>query len=82
MLTAARQEQLRQAAPFVTLAVMLAVVGITAPGFLTVEPLTIVLADKATLFIMAAGVTFLILLDGIDLSVQAVAASGARWSAR
>lgn len=73
MLTAARQEQLRQAAPFVTLAVMLAVVGITAPGFLTAETLTIVLADTATLFIMAAGVTFLILLGGIDLSVQAVA---------
>ena len=44
-----------------------------APGFLTGETLTLLLANTAVLFILATGVTFVILIGGIDLSIQAVA---------
>ncbi|MDQ0469421.1 ABC transporter permease [Labrys wisconsinensis] len=64
---------LRALAPPALLLVLVAVVEIGAPGFVTPETLLVVLADTAVLFILAAGVTFVILLGGIDLSIQAVA---------
>lgn len=65
--------RLRDFAPLITLVVLVLVVGAFTPAFL--EPTTLVLlaADTATLFIMAAGITFVVMLGGIDLSVQAVA---------
>jgi len=48
-------------------------IELAAPGFLTGETLSLLLANTAVLFVLATGVTFVILLGGIDLSIQAVA---------
>jgi ribose transport system permease protein len=48
-------------------------IELAAPGFLTGETLTLLFNNTAVLFILATGVTFVILLGGIDLSIQAVA---------
>jgi ribose transport system permease protein len=65
--------RLRSTAPILVLIGLVALIGVLKPGFLTVETLVVVMADTATLFIIAAGVTFVIMLGGIDLSIQAVA---------
>ncbi len=70
---AARGELARQATPLVTLAVLVLAVGIVTPEFLTVQTLLVLASDTATLFVMAVGVTFVIMLGGIDLSIQSVA---------
>jgi ribose transport system permease protein len=66
-------EHLRQAMPLVTLAVLVVFVGIVTPEFLHPQTLLVLAADTATLFAMAVGVTFVIMLGGIDLSIQSVA---------
>ncbi len=48
-------------------------IELAAPGFLSGETLSLLFANTAVLFILATGVTFVILLGGIDLSIQAVA---------
>jgi ribose transport system permease protein len=65
--------RLRTTAPIFVLIGLVALIGVMKPGFLTLETLVVVMADSATLFIIAAGVTFVIMLGGIDLSIQAVA---------
>ncbi|HEX2527148.1 MAG TPA: ABC transporter permease [Geminicoccus sp.] len=65
--------RLRDVAPILTLILVILIVGIGSKGFLTPETLLVLAADTSTLFIMAAGITFVILLGGIDLSVQSVA---------
>jgi ribose transport system permease protein len=64
---------LRQSAPIITLIVLVIIVGILTPAFLTPSTLIMLTADTATLFIMAMGATFVIILGGIDLSLQTVA---------
>ena len=66
-------EQLRNLVP--VLALLLLVGGIAAyePGFLRPSNLITVTADTMTLFLMASGATFVILLGSIDLSIQAIA---------
>jgi ribose transport system permease protein len=64
---------LRNLAPPALLAVLVVVIALFVPSFLSVETLTMVLADTAVLFILATGETFVILLGGIDLSIQALA---------
>lgn len=59
--------------PLITLIGMIFIVGIKTPEFLTVQTLLVLASDTATLFIMATGVTFLIMLGGIDLSIQSIA---------
>jgi ribose transport system permease protein len=66
-------EHLRQAMPLATLAVLIVVVGIVTPEFLRPQTLLVLASDTATLFVMAVGVTFVIMLGGIDLSIQSVA---------
>ena len=66
-------ERLRHAMPVITLAALAAVIGIWTPQFLGLQTLLVVAGDTATLFIMALGVTFVILIGGIDLSIQSVA---------
>jgi ribose transport system permease protein len=66
-------EHIRQAMPLVTLAVLIVVVGIVTPEFLRLQTLLVLASDTATLFVMAVGVTFVIMLGGIDLSIQSVA---------
>src|ERR1700740_2716120 len=65
--------RLRTTAPILVLIGLVALIGMLKPGFLTLDTLVVVMADTATLFIIAAGVTFVIMLGGIDLSIQSVA---------
>jgi ribose transport system permease protein len=64
---------LRNLAPPALLVFLIVFIGLFVPSFLSVETLTMVLADTAVLFILATGETFVILLGGIDLSIQALA---------
>jgi ribose transport system permease protein len=64
---------LRNLAPPALLVFLVVVIALFVPSFLSVETLTMVLADTAVLFILATGATFVILLGGIDLSIQALA---------
>jgi len=61
------------AIPPILLASLILIVEIGSPGFLTGETLTLLFANAAVLFILATGVTFVILIGGIDLSIQSVA---------
>ncbi|MDQ0473874.1 ABC transporter permease [Labrys wisconsinensis] len=70
ILTPAR---LRAAAPSLFLVLLVVLISLVTPGFARPDTLLVLLADTATLFILAAGLTFVILLGGIDLSVQTVA---------
>jgi ribose transport system permease protein len=63
----------RAAIPILLLLGLVIFIGALQPSFLTVETLLVVMADTATLFILAAGITFVVMLGGIDLSIQAVA---------
>ncbi|WP_134680447.1 ABC transporter permease [Paracoccus ravus] len=61
------------AIPPALLLILILGIGSAAPGFLTQETLLLLLANTAVLFILAAGVTGVILVGGIDLSIQAIA---------
>ncbi len=63
----------RAAVPILLLLGLVTLIGALRPNFLTVDTLLVVMADTATLFILAAGITFVVMLGGIDLSIQAVA---------
>src|ERR1700748_3685880 len=63
----------RAAIPILLLLVLVILIGTLQRSFLTVDTLLVVMADTATLFILAAGITFVVMLCGIDLSIQAVA---------
>ena len=65
--------RLRDLAPLATLVILFGVVVLLEPAFLSLDTLRLLGADTATLFIMAAGLTWVVLLGGIDLSVQALA---------
>src|SRR5947199_7589173 len=65
--------QLRNIAPFMTLAVMVIFFSIASPSFLTVDNLWNVLTNISIAAIIAVGLTFVILCAEIDLSVAAVA---------
>ncbi|GLS21890.1 ABC transporter permease [Labrys miyagiensis] len=64
---------LQGAIPVALLVALVLVIEIAAPGFLTGDTLLLLLSNTAVLFILAAGVTFVILIGGIDLSIQSVA---------
>ncbi len=64
---------LRQLMPFIVLFVLVILVGLVTPEFLAPQTLIILASDTATLFVMGAGVTFAIMLGGIDLSIEAIA---------
>lgn len=66
-------EILKAQIPLFTLLGLVAVVGLSEPAFFSHNTLLVVIADTTTLFLMSAGATFVILMGGIDLSVQAVA---------
>lgn len=59
--------------PVIVLAVLVLIVGGYDPTFFSIQNLLTVTSDTMTLFLMAAGVTLVIMMGGIDLSVQAVA---------
>jgi ribose transport system permease protein len=66
-------DRLRQWLPLATLVVLIALVGVMQPGFLVPATLLQLASDTAVLFILATGVTFVIMLGGIDLSLQSMA---------
>src|SRR6218665_3251444 len=60
-------------APFIPLVALYLLIEIAQPGFFAPSTQLGLLADSSTLFIMAAGTTFVVLIGSIDLSLQAVA---------
>jgi ribose transport system permease protein len=68
-----RPDDLRKWLPLATLAALILVIGIAQPSFLQPSTLIELASDTAVLFILATGVTFVIMLGGIDLSVQSMA---------
>jgi ribose transport system permease protein len=66
-------DRLRQWLPLATLVILVVVVGIMQPVFLELSTLLQLASDTAVLFILATGVTFVIMLGGIDLSIQSMA---------
>lgn len=73
MATEVGMEQVRPFAPVALLLVLTAGITVAQPGFASLDTLSVVLADASILFVLAAGMTFVIMLGGIDLSVQAAA---------
>lgn len=69
----ARSRRLRAFFPLITLAVLIAFVGLLDTAFLRPAALLEMGADVAALFIMALGITFVIYIGSIDLSAQSVA---------
>jgi len=59
--------------PLIVLTVLVLAVGLYDQTFFSVGNFLAVTADTMTLFLMASGVTLVIMMGGIDLSVQAVA---------
>ncbi len=64
---------LRAVLPAIVLAALIGLVGAWDKTFLSPSNLLSVAGDTITLFLMASGVTIVIIIGGIDLSVQAVA---------
>ncbi len=64
---------LRQWLPLATLIILVTIVGVMQPVFLQPTTLLQLASDTAVLFILATGVTFVIMLGGIDLSLQSMA---------
>lgn len=65
--------RLRPFVPLITLVVLAAIVGAVSPVFLTPSSIITLMTDTATLFVLAAGITFVVMLGSIDLSGQSVA---------
>ncbi|SEB24066.1 ABC transporter permease [Paraburkholderia sartisoli] len=72
-LNASLKAKLGDNAPFIALVALYLLIELAQPRFLALSTQLGLLADSSTLFIMAAGTTFVVLLGSIDLSLQAVA---------
>ena len=66
-------ERIRPHLPWITLIVLVLIVGLANPAFFNPAGLLSLVADVVPLFIMALGMTFVIYIGGIDLSVQQLA---------
>ena len=66
-------DKIRQWLPLATLVILVCIVGVMQPVFLQPSTLLQLASDTAVLFILATGVTFVIMLGGIDLSIQSMA---------
>jgi ribose transport system permease protein len=66
-------ERLRRWLPLVTLLALMLLIGILQPAFLEPGTLLQLAGDSAVLFVLASGVSFVILAGGIDLSIQSMA---------
>jgi ribose transport system permease protein len=65
-------DRFRSFAPVLVLVALVVLVGALRPSFFNPESLLVTVADTATLFILAAGTTFVVILGSIDLSIQAI----------
>lgn len=72
-MTQDQRTQLQLWLPLIVLAVLVLAVGLYDRTFFSVGNFLSVTADTMTLFLMASGVTLVIMMGGIDLSIQAVA---------
>jgi ribose transport system permease protein len=72
-MTTMTRDQMHRYAPLVVLAALVLAVGLYDHTFFSSRNLLTVVADTMTLFLMASGVTFVIMIGGIDLSIQSVA---------
>ncbi len=66
-------QKIRPHLPWLTLVVLIAIVGMSNPDFLLPRNLLEMAGDVVPLFVMALGMTFVIYIGGIDLSAQSVA---------
>jgi ribose transport system permease protein len=66
-------DDLRKWLPLATLIALVVLVGAAQPSFLRPSALIDLAGDTAVLFILATGVTFVIMIGGIDLSIQSMA---------
>ena len=66
-------ERIKPFLPWLTLGVLILVVGTANPAFFNPAALITLMADVVPLFIMALGMTFAIYIGGIDLSMQQLA---------
>ncbi len=73
MMTADMKQKLHTWLPIIVLVLLVLAIGIYDKTFFSVSNLLTVTSDTMTLFLMASGVTLVIMMGGIDLSVQAVA---------
>ncbi len=72
-MTELQRNRLQTWLPMIVLAVLVMAVGLYDHAFFSVSNFLSVISDTMTLFLMASGVTMVIMMGGIDLSVQAVA---------
>ena len=66
-------ERIKPHLPWITLAILVVIVGVIDPSFLNVHSMLSLASDIVPLFIMALGITFAIYIGGIDLSAQSMA---------
>ncbi|MBV8565270.1 MAG: ABC transporter permease [Methylobacteriaceae bacterium] len=66
-------EYMRRWLPLLTLVALILIVGASQPEFLDPGHLLDLAGDTAVLFVLASGVSFAIMLGGIDLSIEAMA---------
>ncbi|MFV0384814.1 ABC transporter permease [Paracoccus sp. (in: a-proteobacteria)] len=66
-------QKIRPHLPWITLVVLMALVGLANPDFLAPVNLLGMAGDIVPLFVMALGMTFVIYIGGIDLSAQSMA---------
>ncbi len=67
------RDRLREFGPILALILLVLIVGTYDQRFFAPNTLLVLVSDTMTLFIMASGVTFVIMMGGIDLSIQSVA---------
>ena len=65
-------QKIRPHLPWITLVVLVAIVGAANPGFLRPANLLEMAGDIVPLFVMALGMTFVVYIGGIDLSAGSV----------
>jgi len=68
----ARRDIIRKYAPTIVLVVMTVFSMIFAPGFMTLKNLNNILNQMALPLVLATGLTFVLLIGGIDLSLEGV----------
>ncbi len=72
-MTADAKQKLHAWLPVIVLLALVLMVGLYDKTFFSISNLLTVMSDTMSLFLMASGVTLVIMMGGIDLSVQAVA---------
>jgi ribose transport system permease protein len=72
-MTAETNDKIHTWLPIIMLFVLVMIVGLYDRTFFSVSNLLSLTSDTMTLFLMASGVTLVIMMGGIDLSIQAVA---------